>query len=82
MTHTDIMRCSVVELVAIDRAVKTPYHRTLLSGRRPWTGTARQRALLERLRDVRGLLVIEGHVAHDHVTICGSLTPDGFARRV
>ena len=78
---TDIVRCSIVELVAIERAARGHRQHMLLAGLATWT--RRDHAFLERLRDVRGLNVIEDHgVRPAHVTICGTIRPDGFARRI
>jgi hypothetical protein len=75
--HTEICRCTVLQLAAIDRAIKSERQYDVLLGRAPWT--RRDRALLERLRDVRGLNVIEDHQGSGlYVTIAGSLNRDGF----
>ena len=81
MTTTEILRCNIVELAAIERQARGDRQHDLLRGVGRWT--RRDHALLERLRDVRGLSVIEHHgVGELHVTICGSMTIDGFARRI
>jgi hypothetical protein len=84
---TTIVRCCVLELAAIERAIKGPYQYELIAGRTPWGGPAvrraSQRALLERLRDVRGLNVIEEHGDHEmRVVIAGTIRPDGFKRKL
>lgn len=77
--HTEICACTVLELAALDRAIKTARQYELMIGRVPWTG--RDRALLGRLRDVRGLNVIEGRRdGATYITIAGSLRPDGFTK--
>jgi hypothetical protein len=80
---TEIIRCSVTELFAIERAARSHRQRNLLAGYVSWT--RRDYPFLERLRDVRGLNVIEDHHGGGgtvHVTIYGSVTVDGFARRI
>lgn len=77
---TTVTRCSIVELVAVYRAARGDRQHALLHGKTPWT--RRDYPFLERLRDVRGLLVIEDHATDTHVTICGSIGIDGFARRI
>jgi hypothetical protein len=78
--HTTILRCSVNELAAIESAIRGDRHYELLCGREPWTG--RDRRFLERLRNIRGLNVIEEHGGNNgvRVTIAGSLTMDGFTK--
>lgn len=74
---TDIVSCTVLQRAALDMLVRTPRQASLLNGYVPWT--RRDRPLLERLRNVRGLNVIENHLPDGvHVTIAGSLRPDGF----
>lgn len=80
---TQILRCSITELVAIERATRSPRQHGLLQGCASWT--RRDRPLLERLRDVRGLNVIEEYYYGGstlHVTIYGSLTVDGFRKKI
>lgn len=80
---TEIVRCSITELVAIDRAARGDRQLALLRGARPWT--RRDHPFLERLRDVRGIHVIEENYYDGktvHVTIYGSLTMDGFRRKL
>lgn len=78
---TEILRCSVLELTAIERAARSDHQHDLLRNQATWT--RRDYPFLERLRDVRGLLVIEDHLPECvHVTICGSLTVDGFRRKI
>ena len=78
---TDILRCSVNELVAIDRAARSHRQAALLRGTVPWG--RRDYPFLERLRDVRGLTVIENNSINPiHVTIYGSLTIDGFGKKI
>lgn len=77
--HTEICSCTVLELAAIDRTIRGDRQYALLLGRSPWT--RRDRGLLERLRNIRGLNVIEGHQAGGvYVTIAGSLNRDGFTK--
>lgn len=77
--HTEICSCTVLELAAIERTIRGDRQYELLVGRRPWT--RRDRPLLERLRNVRGLNVIEGHEGDRvYVTIAGSLQPGGFTK--
>ena len=78
-THTDLVRCSVLELAAIERTIRGNRQHKLLLGRVPWT--RRDRPLLERLRNVRGLNVIEDHAEPTHVTIAGTVRPDGFNKK-
>jgi hypothetical protein len=74
-----ITRCTVLQMAAIDHAIKTPRQYNLLAGRVPWG--RRDRPFLERLRNVRGLNIIEDHNDNDtSVTIAGTLRPDGFTR--
>jgi hypothetical protein len=74
---TDIVSVTVLQQAALNMNIKTPRQAALLSGWLPWT--RRDRPLLERLRNVRGLNVIENHLPDGvHVTIAGSLRPDGF----
>ena len=80
-THTNVIRCSVVELVAIDRAARGRRQRELLLGLVPWA--RRDYALLERLRDVRGVTVIEAHgTERMHVTVYGNVRTDGFTKKI
>jgi hypothetical protein len=77
--HTEICSCTVLELAAIDRAIRGDRQYMLLLGRLRWT--RRDRQLLERLRNVRGLNVIEDHQDGSvYVTIAGTLKPGGFTK--
>jgi hypothetical protein len=73
--YTEIARCSVVELEALDRSIRGVNQYLLFYGITPWTKKAR--GYLDRLRAIRGLHVREHG---DHVTITGSIDPNGFAR--
>lgn len=77
--HTEVCNCTVLQLAAIDYILKTNRQYQLLAGRIPWT--RKDRTLLDRLRNVRGLNVIEDH-GGDHlvVTISGTLLPGGFTK--
>lgn len=77
---TTLVRCSINELVAIERACKGERQLQVVLGNAPWT--RRDYLLLERLRDLRGVLVIEDHVTVPmHVTIAGTVRPDGFTKK-
>jgi hypothetical protein len=79
--HTEICSCTVLELAAIERTIKGDYQYDLLLGQVPWTW--RGRGLLERLRRIRGVNVIEDrHPGGVFVTIAGSLKPGGFSKRI
>lgn len=85
---TEILRCSVVEREAIKRASRGIYQDELLDGTAPWGGgnrakLASQRSLIERLNCVAGLLVLEDNSGpRPTVTIWGSLTADGFGKKI
>lgn len=74
---TELMNLTVLQRAALNENIKTNRQHSLLQGRVPWT--RRDRPLLERLRDIRGLNIIENHLPDGVlVTIAGTLRPDGF----
>jgi hypothetical protein len=76
---TEISRCSVVELEAIERAIRGVNQYVMLCGILPWT--KRGSGLVKRLRSIRGLNVTEDRRRDGmHVTIAGSIDQDGFAK--
>jgi hypothetical protein len=79
--YTEICNCTVLQLAAIDRAIRSPYQHALVLGEKPWTG--RGRSLLDRLRTIRGLNVIEEYRANGpFVVLAGSIGPSGFTKEI
>lgn len=76
---THLAALTVLQTAALDRCINTPRQHMLLMGRVPWT--SRDLKLLERVRRIRGIGVIETHNGGGTIiTIYGTLLPGGFTK--
>ncbi len=77
--YTEVTNCTVLQLAALDMNIKSTRQHMLVLGHLPWT--KRDRAFLDRLRDVRGLgIVEERREVGVYITIYGTLLRGGFTK--